>query len=423
MGLRHTRVPDVRVGEPADASSGRSRPLVGVATQRMPVSIICVFNDLEARRRCLDRSIEQHRDEATVEYLPVDNTGGRFATAGAALNHGASLASHDYIVFVHQDVYLHSLRALAEAAGRLAGDASIGLLGALGIASSGRAVGSVRDRVLLLGEPAALPVDVDSLDELLFVIPKELVLREPLAEDAELAWHAYAIEYGLRVRSLGLRVCAVDMPLTHNSLTTNLARLDVAYDAVARQYSDAMPVQASCGVVGAGRRTQRRAGMLDAHRWRYRWLRESLKVHVAARGGIRSRCVLSDIRFDVDEVLASASDAGLHVVNIDHGPESAHRRDEVELERYGRRITLATRRLPDVHEELAALPASTSVLLTNLTSTDAQLLLRRLPRGGRLLGFRGSIGYWMLLGPAADAVPPRWRAREHVPALMPALGS
>ena len=218
----------------------------------MPISIICVFNDLEARRRCLDRSIEQHRDEATVEYLPVDNTGGRFATAGAALNHGASLASHDYLVFVHQDVYLHSLRALAEAAGRLAGDESIGLLGAFGIASSGTpSVASATASSCSVSRRRE-PVDVDSLDELLFVIPRELVRREPLAEAAELAWHAYAVEYGLRVRSLGLRVCAVDIPLTHNSLTTNLARLDEAYEAVASRYSDAMPVQAPCGIVGAG---------------------------------------------------------------------------------------------------------------------------------------------------------------------------
>jgi hypothetical protein len=392
-----------------------------VATQCVPISIICVFNDPEVRRRCLDRSIEQHRDEATFEYLPVDNTGGRFATAGAALNHGASLARHDYLVFVHQDVYLHSLRALAEAAGRLAGDESMGLLGAFGIASSGRAVGRVRDRVVLLGEPAPEPVEVDSLDELLFVTSRELVLREPLADVAELAWHAYALEYGLRVRSLGLRVCAVDMPLTHNSLTTNLARLDEAFRAVASRYPEAMPVRAPCGIVGAAEHSRRRVGILDAHRWRYRWLRESLKVHVAARGGIRSRCVLSDIRFDVDEALASESGAALVVINLDQGTESAHRRDQVELQRYGRSIDLASRRLPDVVDEIALQPASTSVLLTNLTSGDVRLLCRRLPRDGSLLGFRGEIGFWMLLGPAAHAVPQRWQAREHVPALMPAL--
>jgi hypothetical protein len=384
-----------------------------MATQGVPISIICVFNDPEIRLNCLDRSIEEQRGDTTVEYLPVDNTGGRFATAGAALNHGASLATHDHLVFVHQDVYLHSLRALAEAAARLADDASIGLLGAFGITSSGSAVGRIRDRVLLLGEPAPEPVDVDSLDELLLITLRDLVLREPLAEAADLAWHAYGVEYGLRMRSLGLRVCAVDIPLTHNSLTTNLARLDEAYEAVASRYSEAMPVQAPCGIVG---RPRRRAGILDAHRWLYRWLRESLKVHSAARSGIRSRCVLSDIRFDVDEVLASGSDAALSVVNVDHGTESVHRRDQVVLLRHGRPIDLASRRLPDVVEEVAALPAGTSVLLTNLTMSDVRLLFQRLPSGGRLLGFRSAIGFWMLLGPAAEAMPQRWQAREHVPA-------
>ena len=86
----------------------------------------------------------------------------------------------------------------------------------------------MRDRVVLLGETAREPTDVDSLDELLFMVPRRLVQREPVSESPELAWHAYAVEYGLRARSLGLRVCAVDIPLTHNSLTMNLDRLDVA---------------------------------------------------------------------------------------------------------------------------------------------------------------------------------------------------
>ena len=59
------------------------------------VSIVCVFNDPEVRRACLDRSLEAHPHEAEVEYLPIDNVDGSFATAGAALNIGASLARHE----------------------------------------------------------------------------------------------------------------------------------------------------------------------------------------------------------------------------------------------------------------------------------------------------------------------------------------
>ncbi len=199
-----------------------------MASRPVPLSIICVFNDPNVRSRCLDRSIEEHLHEAPVEYLPIDNVDGSFATAGAALNHGASLARHDTLVFVHQDVYLHSLRALEAAARVLAEDDRIGLLGAIGVDASGRLVGRIRDRVVLLGETAREPTDVDSLDELLIMAPRRLVQTEPLSECPELGWHAYAVEYGLRARSLGQRVCVLDIPLTHNSLTANVERLDVA---------------------------------------------------------------------------------------------------------------------------------------------------------------------------------------------------
>ena len=101
-----------------------------MAARRVPVSIICVFNDPEVRRACLDRSIAEHRDEGTVEYIPIDNVDGSFPTAGAALNHGASLA-RQHLVFVHQDVYLHSLAALEVAAVAFAADPTIGLMGAV----------------------------------------------------------------------------------------------------------------------------------------------------------------------------------------------------------------------------------------------------------------------------------------------------
>ena len=55
-------------------------------------------------------------DNSAVEFLPVDNVDGRYRSAGAALNHGASMARNDVVVFVHQDVFLHSLAAVIRAA-------------------------------------------------------------------------------------------------------------------------------------------------------------------------------------------------------------------------------------------------------------------------------------------------------------------
>ena len=388
--------------------------------RRLPVSIICVFNDPDVRRSCLDRSIAEHRDEAEVEYLPIDNVDGSFATAGAALNYGASLARHEHLAFVHQDVYLHSLAALGAAAGALADDPGIGLLGAVGVDASGGLVGRIRDRVTLLGEPPELPTEVASLDEVLFMAPRAVVLREPLSEAPELAWHAYAIEYGLRVRRLGRRVCATDIPLTHNSATLNLDRLDIAYKAVAATYPEAVPLTATCGTIGARSRLRRSAGILRPHRWRYRWLRESAVVHAARRIAGGGRCVLGDIRLDIDEVLASNRSAPLRVLNLERGARFAGGDRPLDLVRDGGPISFASHPMSELIEVVSSRSPGTSMLVTDLRIADLRTLAPNLPPGPRVLGFRREIGLWILLGAAAGARPREWRSPTARPLGMPA---
>jgi hypothetical protein len=399
----------------------RSQRLSEIVVRRESVSVICVFNDPEVRRHCLDRSLEEHCDEATVEYLPIDNTDGAFATAGAALNHGASLASNEYLAFVHQDVYLHSLSALEAAAGILAEDESIGVLGALGVSTSGAVTGRIRDRVLLLGESAPIPTDVDSLDEVLFMVPRRLVQREPLAEATELAWHAYAVEYGLRVRRLGRRVCAMDLPLTHNSLTVNLTRLDVAYRAVAAMHPDALPVRTTGGTIGTAAPPRPDVGLLGPHRWRYRWLRESIAVRAARRAAGGGPCVLSDIRRDIDDVLALDSGSPLLVVSVDNPRSFFDTPDPLELLRRDRPITVTSRGAGELTEMIRGRPASHSMLLTNLRIAELTSIGRRLDAELRLIGFRREIGYWMLVGPAAAAAPRQWRIPKAKPLGMARL--
>jgi hypothetical protein len=361
-----------------------------MGVRREPVSVICVFSDAEVRRRCLDRSIAERRSEAEIEYLPVDNTTGAFETAGAALNHGASMATNDYLAFVHQDVYLHSLEALERAAGALASDPGIGLLGAVGITRTGELVGRVRDRVVLVGETASEPTEVDSLDEVLFMAPRSLIEREPLSEEPDLAWHAYAIELGLRARALGLRVCALDVPLTHNSLTTNLDRLDAAYAAIASRYPAAVPVRATCGWVRSPAPARRGAAALQAHRWRYRWLRESLAAHAARSAAGAERCVLGDIRLDIDDVIGEDPAAPLLVVNL--APDREFDGEApLELIRDTKPIALTTRTLPGITDVLAGADPSTPILLTNLG--------------------RGAVA----------TAPPSWRTAKAKPFAMPAL--
>ena len=127
---------------------------------------------------------------------------------------------------------------------------------------------------------------------------------EPLTELPELAWHAYGVEYGLRMRALGKRVVATNLAVTHNSLTINLARLDAAHTRVGAAYPQALPVRTTCGTISSPTTGSDRSTFLRAHRWRYPWLKESLLAHRGRRAARGGRFLLSDIRRDIDDALA-----------------------------------------------------------------------------------------------------------------------
>ena len=391
------------------------------------VSIVCVYNDPAVRRECLDRSVRAYgRHTPGVEYLPVDNVDGRYRSAGAALNHGASLAGNDVVVFVHQDVFLHSLAVVIRVAGQMQAD-GLGVLGAVGVRRDGRIAGRIRDRAVLLGVPVQQPADVDSVDELLFMVPRPLVLRHPLTESPDMAWHAYGVEYGLRVRRLGLRVGVTDIPLTHNSRTANLARLDIAHAAVAARYPELLPVRTTCGVVArqparnSSRNSSRSSsrssssGWLGSQRWRYSWLRESITVRKARRI-TGAPIVLADIRRDVDNVVERAPGRRLRIVNCsseaqfmdaDGGP--------LELTRGSGRVVVDARQISDIPAILAAGPPGSWFLLTNMTQEDLGDICARWRSNRQLVGFHAGIGFWILLGAAAADLPPHWRSERSVP--------
>jgi Glycosyltransferase like family len=390
---------------------------------RVPVSIVCVAGDPVVRTRNLDRSVTDHLHEAPdTEYLPLDNSAGGFTSAGQALNFGASIASRDFVVFVHQDVYLHSLRALEEMAGVLAERPEIGLHGSAGIAADGRIVGCMRDRVVVLGERVAEPTDVDSVDEVLFMASREAILREPLTEAPDLDWHAYAVEYGLRVRAQGKRVTAGGIPLTHNSLDLLAvnSRLPVAHRTVARMYPSALPVRTTCGVVSG--RPARRLGPLQGQRWRYRWLRESLAAHSARRAAGVGSVVLSDIRHSIDQAIAGTPGV-LEILNVEHDPAAADdpQTSRVDLARGGHHVSIASVAAADLPDTLASWRPGRSLLVTNLTVADLRRLRHRLPTGQCLVGYGGSIGCWVLLGEPARAPDTPFGSRRSTPLGMPRL--
>ena len=388
-------------------------------TQETPmrpgVSIICVYNDPDVRVDCLDRSVNAADDPGTSEYIPVKNTGGEFSSAGAALNAGVRQARHDVVVLVHQDVYLHSMDRVLEVAAMLDGT-GWGLLGACGVTATGELIGRMRDRIRVTGRDAPYPVEVDSVDEVLFMARREVLLQNPLSEDEHLAWHAYAVELGVRLRAQGLMTGAVNLEITHNSLTVNLANLDVAHRHVAALHPDGLPVRTTCGVVGARPPSWTKLPVLKAHLWRYRWMRESV-LAARARRRIDAPVVLSDIRLDVDAFDFSGP---LEVVNLDREGGFAHPAGPtVRLRRLGRDVFVTA--APDLESLLEtverSIAAGRATLVADVSLHDLRVINAHAVgrTGTRLVGVCGGT-VWLLLG-APRQIPPQLQTARATPLL------
>ncbi|MGY0389294.1 glycosyltransferase [Nocardioides sp. WG-D5] len=376
---------------------------------RTPVSIVCVYNDPAVLESCLEASVKAGPDASRqTEVIPVDNVSGDFASAGAALNHGARMARNEVVVFVHQDVYLHSLPALEAAAATLLADPAIGVLGAVGVSHRGEVIGAMRDRVVPLGRSTSIPVDVDSLDEVLFMVTRSQVLREPLSESPDLAWHAYAVEYCLRMRASGRRAAAVDIPLTHNSMTTNLARLDVAHRSVGHTYAGLAPVRTTCGIVGG----EHGATSWPVRRARgaRRFLGESVRARRVTRSlrrvsrPARGQVVLADIRLLVDDVARLAGSSSIRVVD----PSRDGTVGEAEgLERNGVPFSAATLRWPGVVAAVAATAPGELLLVSGLRSEEIAPLAAT-TTAPYVVGLARDTGLWLLVGVEPAVLASLW---------------
>ncbi len=377
------------------------------------ISIVCVYNDPGVLQNCLKQSIEAYSGDIDVDFVPVDNAGHAFTTAGAALNHGARQARHDLVVFAHQDVYLHSIERLA-AVGAALSDTDWGLLGANGFTGQGMSVGRMRDRVLLIGAPAATPVDVDSVDEVLFMVLRDVVLEHPLTEDPHLAWHAYAVEYGLRLRQLAKRVGAVDLAVTHNSLTINLDKLDVAHRHVGEMYPHLLPIRTSCGTIGSTHSRWRDFPVIRQHGWRTRWLRQSLQA-VRARRRIQVPVILSDIRREVD-LLQFSDESPLHLFNLDsRGGFAEYSSNPFRLARNGRPVIMrAVGTVSDLLAKLEGLPRTSRVLVTDLSLDDLNTIGSGRKDRDWVMGLQTG-ALWLLGGPVAHELPSQWSQPQAVP--------
>ena len=96
------------------------------------ISVVCVYNKESIFANVFLKSLQ--KQTAAYELIALDNASGRFRSAAEAYYFGGSSAKGDYIMFVHQDMWLAMSTWLEDA------ERTLGHLPALGVAGVAGAV-------------------------------------------------------------------------------------------------------------------------------------------------------------------------------------------------------------------------------------------------------------------------------------------
>ena len=179
-----------------------------------------------------------------------------FKTSGEAFNDGIERAVNDLIVCVHQDVVFPG----GWATGFLAGlqdlhsrGVPLGLIGCIGMTSSGLPAGHIYRHDREYSPNCPLPARVETLDEMLISFRKSSGLR---FDPALPSFFYYAVDLCLQAASRGLHNFAVDAPCFHQAKNRNHvmpAEFYYSQEYMIRKWKPFLPVRTLSGTLGSKR--------------------------------------------------------------------------------------------------------------------------------------------------------------------------
>ena len=186
------------------------------------ISVVCAYNNETILNEFLLRGLK----DQTVEYelITVDTVKHRFQSAAEALNFGGNGARGKYIMFVHQDVRLVSNSWLENAEEVLDTIPNLGIAGVIGKVEEG-SIDSERTKNIIIhgddmqqiGNHIDSPVKVQTLDELLLIIPKEVFKGFQFDQKVCNHWHLYGVDYCLSAAIEGKSVYVIPFFVIHKS--------------------------------------------------------------------------------------------------------------------------------------------------------------------------------------------------------------
>ena len=187
------------------------------------ISIVCVYNKEKTMQNVLLKCLKNQT--VKFELIALDNTDNKYKSASEALNHGGVKAKGDYIMFVHQDMWLGSDSWLEDAEGTLKSIPALGVAGVAGMSEEGRNWEErCRWSIVEFGDPwggrkpVQRPEKVQTLDECLLIVPRSVFAKLQFDEEMFDGWDCYGADYCLSVRQLGLTAYVIPGLCSHSCL-------------------------------------------------------------------------------------------------------------------------------------------------------------------------------------------------------------
>lgn len=177
-----------------------------------------MYNNEEILNDYLLKSLKNQT--TNYELILIDNTQKKFKSAAEAFNQEGKKAKGNYIIFTHQDVDLSSNMFLNNLEIILDSISNLGIAGVAGKSKEKIIVSNIKE-----GIPPKLsgkiqinePVKIQTLDECLFIIPKNIFDEVPFDEKVCSGWHLYAVDYSLSIKERGQDVYVVPASIYHKS--------------------------------------------------------------------------------------------------------------------------------------------------------------------------------------------------------------
>jgi hypothetical protein len=169
-----------------------------------------------------------------------------------AYNKGVSIASEEILIFVHQDVFLPEtfFSDLKNSITKLESE-NWGVLGPIGVDlynNHVRYLGNILDRGNPLGEKENLPLEIETLDEMMLIMRKS---DAQFDENIPTTHHMHGPDICMRAFSLGKKNFAIDSFCHHNS--TNGYDLPpefyTACEYVKEKWEIYLPIVTTCTVL------------------------------------------------------------------------------------------------------------------------------------------------------------------------------